>query len=501
MNERVVVIGAGIAGLCTALALGPTGRSVLLLERDPAPPSGDADQAFSEWNRRGVGHLRHSHAFLARLRSIISKNHPELLAELRASGCRELGFEGGLTEIHKRTYRAYPIDAELAVLTSRRTTLELTIRRYVERMESVTIRSEAFVESLRADPTPDDPLRISGVVLQGGEEVAADVVVDAGGRLSGCIEQLRGHGARIGEEAESAGILYFTRHYRLNAGQEEPPRGGPPATGDLGFMKFGVFPGDNGCFSITICVPEIEMEMRKAIVSPQAFDAICGQVPGLISWIDPDRATAVSRVFGMGDLVSRWRNFTPEGKPAALGFFALGDSLARTNPLYGRGCSFAAVGAYILRDALDASPDPRARATVYQAKINAELRPYFTTMRDQDRGAIRRARQMLTPNYRPSARARVLKSFLEDGVTIAIRSDPDLLRAAMRGFHMLEHPSAWLRKPVNMGKVLLHWSRGKARNAAAYPPKAGPDRDALMRAVDLSPEADILRLQAEAQPS
>ena len=40
MSEEVVVIGAGIAGLCTALALGPTGRSVTLLERDGPPPSG-----------------------------------------------------------------------------------------------------------------------------------------------------------------------------------------------------------------------------------------------------------------------------------------------------------------------------------------------------------------------------------------------------------------------------------------------------------------------------
>ena len=70
-EEAVLVIGAGIAGLCTALALGPTGRQVTLLERDDGPPSGDPDAAFRDWNRRGVGHLRQSHAFLARLGKII----------------------------------------------------------------------------------------------------------------------------------------------------------------------------------------------------------------------------------------------------------------------------------------------------------------------------------------------------------------------------------------------------------------------------------------------
>src|ERR1700761_7888301 len=124
MTEQVLVIGAGMAGLWTALAFAPTGREVVLLERDPPPPDGDADAAFSDWTRRGVGHLRHSHAFLARLRLIIRDAHPQLLEELLAAGCRDLGFEGGLTDIHKRAYVPAAVDKDLAVLTSRRTTLE-----------------------------------------------------------------------------------------------------------------------------------------------------------------------------------------------------------------------------------------------------------------------------------------------------------------------------------------------------------------------------------------
>lgn len=140
MGEKVLVIGAGIAGLCAALALAPTGRQVTLLERDPPPPTDDPNKAFSDWSRRGVGHLRHSHAFLARLRLIIRDEHPKLLADLLAAGCRELGLDGMLTDIHRRTYKPEAVDADFVILTSRRTTLELVIRRYVESLPGVVIR-------------------------------------------------------------------------------------------------------------------------------------------------------------------------------------------------------------------------------------------------------------------------------------------------------------------------------------------------------------------------
>lgn len=495
MGERVLIIGAGMAGLWTAMALADGRREIVVLDRDPPPPQGGADAAFADWTRRGVGHLRHSHAFLARLRTIVRDHHPALLEALMAEGVRELGFEGSLTAQHKQAYTPKPIDRDLAILTSRRTTLELVMRRYAEGLPGVTMRQQTFVKELLI--APGDPPRVRGLRLEDGTELTADLVVDAGGRTSSAFEQLAAAGAAVPESSEPCGVIYFTRHYRLHEGQTEPPRGRAGTTGDLGYLKFGVFPGDNGCFSITLCVPEVEEEMRKAIVDPEVFDAICRRLAGLEPWIAPDRASPASRVFGMGQLESRWREMAPDGKPAVLGFIPVGDCVVRTNPLYGRGCSFAAVSAYLLADALKAQSDPGARLLAYRAGLERELRPYYDVMRQADRTAIRRARAALTPEAKPSLRGKLVRGFLEDGVGVAIRQDVELLREFLRGFHMLEHPQAWLKRPKNVAKILKVWARGKARNADLYPLK-GPERTEMLSAVGIPVQADIDRIRAEA---
>ncbi|MBY9068075.1 FAD-binding protein [Hyphomonas sp. WL0036] len=497
MREKVIVIGAGIGGLCTAMMLAPSGREVVVLERDGPVETADPDELFKTWKRVGVGHLRQSHAFLARLRTIMKAEHPRLLEQLMDLGVRELPFENMLTEKQQAKYQATDGDAELTIITSRRTTLEMAMRRYVESMPNVTLRSGFLVRTLITNKGDDGIFDVSGVE---GEEngapvtLTADVVVDAAGKSGFTIEQLMEEGAGIREESETAGILYFTRHYRFLPGKSEPDRrANPPPTGDLGFLKFGVFPGDNGNFSITIAIPEVEMEMRKSILDPEIFHNITLLLPGLRPWTTAEQSEPTSKVFGMGDLISRWRDMVVDGKPAARGYFALGDTLVRTNPLYGRGCSFAAVSAQALRQTLDTTADPVARALRFHQRVMAELHPFYIVQRRQDRSAMKRARRALTPNARQSFRSKLIESFVEDGVKIALRSDTRLLREAMRGFHMLEHPEKWLRKPRNLAGVLYYWARGKRLNAAAYPPKPGPERTEMMMALELDYKADMAR--------
>jgi 2-polyprenyl-6-methoxyphenol hydroxylase-like FAD-dependent oxidoreductase len=496
-----LVLGAGIAGLSTALALGASGREITILDRDPPPPETSDDEAFDKWERKGVGHVRHSHAFLARLHMIIRDNYPELMRDLLAAGCREIRFGENMPVEKQAQYVPIASDGDLTILTSRRTTLELVMRRYVARQPHIRFHTETRVRGLITERCGES-LRVRGVIAEddetGRREIFADIVVDAAGKNSLGIDWLREKGAAIMETAAPAGIVYFTRHYRLRDGLEPPERGDAPGAADMRYVKYGLFPADNRCFSITLAVPETEMELRRAIVRPETFDAICAQIPGIAQWTAAETSEPRSRVFGMGELVSRWRTMVKDGKPAALNYFPIGDGLIRTNPLYGRGCSFAAVSAHILRDVLEETGDPTDRAVKYHAKVDAELRPYYDTMVQQDLAASRAARNALDPDYKPDFKARLMGSFVEDGIMTAVRSDVRLLRAFMRGHHMIEHPSLWLKNPRNFAKVLFVWAKGKKRNAAFYPPKLGPGRREMLTKLGLSPTADFERLKTAA---
>ena len=84
MPRRVVVLGAGIAGLASSLLLAQDGHRVTLLESDPVLPSGPED-AFS-WERRGITHFLQPHAFIPRGRKELIEHFGDVYERLLRSG-------------------------------------------------------------------------------------------------------------------------------------------------------------------------------------------------------------------------------------------------------------------------------------------------------------------------------------------------------------------------------------------------------------------------------
>src|SRR5262249_41787054 len=144
---RIVVIGAGVGGLGSALALSRQGHEVLVLERDRTPLPANPDEAF-EWDRRGAPQVRHSHAMLARLRNLLPDPYPDVLEALFAAGATDWPLTLRLPEtMDDRGPK--PGDEDLVMLACRRTTFEWVLRKHVLGAPHVSLRDGVVVEGLR----------------------------------------------------------------------------------------------------------------------------------------------------------------------------------------------------------------------------------------------------------------------------------------------------------------------------------------------------------------
>ena len=156
-TETVAVVGAGICGLFTSLALSRKGFKVSLFERDTPPPEGDADQAFFTWDRRGAAQFRHPHAFLGLMCSVLEENYPDLLEDFFAAGARKVAFADTIPDQLKDQYHPEPGDEKMWVLMCRRATMETVVRRYVERRSTVQIENSKYVTKVFTQADAEHP--------------------------------------------------------------------------------------------------------------------------------------------------------------------------------------------------------------------------------------------------------------------------------------------------------------------------------------------------------
>jgi len=454
---RAVVIGGSIAGLAAALALNRRGAEVCVLERDDRPPSEEANAAFFSWHRPGVPQLRHSHVFLGRLRSLLLAHYPDFLERLLAAGAREMRpLDRPPPTLGP--VQAQPGDEELVTLAMRRVTFEIELRKLVEAQPGIRIENGVEAVSLVAVGSRPPAVRAVDVRARSGRvrRETAHFLVDASGRRSQVSLWLRQLGARpLVERQESSGIVYYTRYYRLRRAGKEPAPGNDPWVGDHDWVKYAIFPAEEGIFSITLAVPVAEQRL-KVLAKPAAFDALVRAIPGLRDWLDPWIAAPLEGVprpvEAMGGLLNRRRSLVDAEGPVALRLFLTGDAAYCTNPLYGRGCTQAFLQAHLLASVLaETAGDWQDAAREYERQSRALLLPYYRASVLADRDAVRRSE-----GRPPRAWSeRLTERFYRDGVAVAMRVDPVVFRAFLRMINMFEPPEEAFRKPEVVARTLL----------------------------------------------
>jgi 2-polyprenyl-6-methoxyphenol hydroxylase-like FAD-dependent oxidoreductase len=466
---RILVVGGGIGGLATALTLGRRGHQVVVVERDDTPMPSDADEAF-EWDRRGAPQVRHSHALLARLRNLLLGHYPDVYASLLEAGASEMRFGDNLPPTIEG-FEAEPGDEELVLIAARRTTFEWVLRQAALAEPGVEIiTGRAAVGLLGGDG------HARGVILDDETELAGDLVVLASGRRIAVDEWLVDIGGRpVVEAVDDTGIVYFSRFYRLRDGQSPPPRSGLIG-GDLGYLKYGVFIGDNQTFSITLAVPTSDSELRRALTDPTVFDTAARQFTAAADWLDGRSVAITDQVHSMAGLLNRWRDYVVDSAPVAHGVVAVGDAIVCTNPLYGRGCSTAFWSAQLLAEVIDTS-ESGATGSIeleYHIALVEQLKPWYLAALNQDTEAKRVAAAILAgedPDGDTSDPRTFMRAVFREGLAPAMRTDPVVLRAVMRTMNLLASPESLLTDPEVSSRVLSMYNDREHRPPE---PELGP---------------------------
>jgi 2-polyprenyl-6-methoxyphenol hydroxylase-like FAD-dependent oxidoreductase len=345
---RVVVAGAGVAGLATALAMAGQGRQVLVLDRAAPPPEGPAGEVAGTWDRPTVPQAQQAHTLTSLGVSVLRDRAPEVYAAVLAAGAAPIDV---VSTLPAHLGGRVDGDDDLVVLACRRTVLELVLYRAVRALPGVEIRHGVRVCGL----TTLAGRRVAGVVTDRGERIPADVVVDATGRRAEARSWLTAAGRALdGDQVSATSTRAYSRMYRKRAGSAPRYRGNVAAI--IGEHYSGILnPCDGDVFAVSLGLPTDDRALR-VVRHPAAFHTAAAMTPNLAEWLADD-PVPVSGVYAMtnppnvlGALATAW----PQ---PLLGLFPVGDAACVTDPMFGRGMSLAFAHAFQLADVLSAHPE------------------------------------------------------------------------------------------------------------------------------------------------
>jgi 2-polyprenyl-6-methoxyphenol hydroxylase-like FAD-dependent oxidoreductase len=464
--SRIVVAGGGIVGLSMAMMLAKQGHEVTVLERDSGGVPGSPDQAWQAWERHGVAQFRQPHYLHTAGRQILDAALPEVTQALLGAGATTFDMLALLPPfIEDRSPREG--DERFVTVTGRRPVIEYAVASTAA--QHVDIRRGASVTELMTGQAAAKGVpNVTGVRTSDGEELAADLVIDAMGRRSGLPGWLADLGAQpAAEEAEDSGFTYYTRYFRSADGSAPQF-----ITGLLTpFDSFSLLtlPSDAGTWSVTVYISSRDQALKQVRHADkwQAVVAACPLHAHLLG--EP-----VSDVLAMSGIVDRQRRIVVDGSPVLTGLLTVGDSACCTNPSLGRGMTMglmhAAGTAEVVKDHLG---DPVALALAHDQMTSARVTPWYQNTVTFDRA--RKQEIDASIEGRPAPEPPASMAQFQQAFGVAMLYDPDVFRGMMEFISMMALPEQVFSRP-GFGERVSTAAKGRE---VFTPP--GPSRADLLK--------------------
>lgn len=430
--SKIVIMGGAIIGQLTALLLAEDGHEVTVLERDPAPPPADVEEAWDNWERTGVRQFRIGHWFHAGFKHVLDTELPQVVEALDDAGALRINFLDGIPD--EMIGGRQEGDEIYANITGRRPVVEATIARVAAAHPRIDVQRGKAVTGVGLEDR-GGVAHLSKLITESGEEFSADLVVDAAGRNSPMPRLLSSAGGGLpAEELEDSGFIYYGRSFRSEDGSTPAAIGG--LLQNYESISILTLPADNGTWFVGIVAAGSDAEMRK-VMDEEMWTRVVSSYPLAAHWLDGE---TTSEVKAMGKIEDRIRRYVVDGRPVVTGYAAVGDAWACTNPSLGRGATIGLYHAVALRDQLrvEEAPGSSDWALSWSERTEADIEPWYTDGLGPDRLRLREIEaQMAGQTFDPEDR---LYQFMR--------------RVGSRG---TEHP-VLLRALLDSGLMIRKWN-------------------------------------------
>jgi len=464
---RIVILGAGMCGLAAGTMLARDGHEVTLLERDDRPAPESAQAAWEDWARDGVVQFRQAHFLASRGRIVLEETLPDVLEALIAAGATRFD---PLAQVSAAGNGSGPVDERFVTYTARRPVMEGVFVRAAEAQPGLELRRGVNVTELVIEARDGTP-HVAGAGLEGGEIVAADLVVDAAGRGSQLPRWLEQAGVGpLHEESEDSGFIYYSRFFHATNGST--PQALAPLLSPFGTFSLLTLPGDNDTWSVTAYTSTGDRPLKR-MREADVWSAVVRACPLQAHWLDGE---PISGIEAMGGVIDRYRRPVADGGLLVTGLALLGDAWACTNPSLGRGISLGLLHAKCLRETVAGHiDDPLEFAEAWDTITEEQLTPWYRDTVAEDRGRL--AEIVALREDREPPGPEVDGTQLRPALLRAMLQDPELLTAFIESRCCLTSVSEVIAREGVLERVR---ELAAQSNGIALP---GPDREELLRLV------------------